>query len=79
MEYSRRDEASRDQGAVDAEQQSRDDAALPAREAEVLRGLDHPHIVRFYDSGIPPSGRPYIVMEFLVGESWAATTPTAVD
>ena len=37
------------------------------REAEVLRGLDHPHIVRFYDSGILPSGQPYIVMEFLVG------------
>jgi tetratricopeptide (TPR) repeat protein len=39
-----------------------------AREAEVLRGLSHPNIVRYVESGTTEDGRPWIAMEWLEGE-----------
>ncbi len=40
------------------------------QEAEALGRLDHPHVVRVFDSGLDAeSGRPYLVMELLFGES----------
>lgn len=42
------------------------------REAEALGRLEHPHVVRVFDSGIDAeSGRPYLVMELLEGETLA--------
>jgi serine/threonine protein kinase len=40
------------------------------REAEMLLALNHPHIVKGYSFGIVEE-RPYLVMEFLAGESLA--------
>ncbi|HMY58046.1 MAG TPA: serine/threonine-protein kinase [Pseudomonadota bacterium] len=38
-------------------------------EARLMGRVDHPGLTRVYDSGQLPGGRPYFVMEFLVGES----------
>lgn len=38
-------------------------------EAEALRALNHPNIVRVFDYGAPEAERPYLVMEALCGES----------
>jgi tetratricopeptide (TPR) repeat protein len=38
-------------------------------EQKVLARLDHRHIARFLDAGISPSGTPYLVMEYVPGES----------
>lgn len=40
------------------------------REAKRLRALEHPNIVSMYDSGVD-DGRPYLVMEWIDGESLA--------
>ena len=39
------------------------------REANLIAKLDHPNIVRIYSRGKDESGRPYILMELLSGES----------
>lgn len=39
------------------------------REARMAASLQHPNIVTVYDFGVLPDNRPYIVMEFLDGES----------
>lgn len=39
------------------------------REGRIMRGLNHPHIVRYLDSGIHEGQRPYIVMDYLPGGS----------
>ncbi len=39
------------------------------REIDILRQLDHPNIVRFYNSG-QQEGRPYLVMEYVAGPSF---------
>ncbi len=39
------------------------------REARVTQGLTHPNIVRVEGTGIASDGRPYIIMELLVGET----------
>jgi len=39
------------------------------KEARALAGLEHPHIVRYVTHGISPEGEPYLVMEWLEGES----------
>jgi eukaryotic-like serine/threonine-protein kinase len=39
------------------------------REAELVSLLQHPHVVQIVDSDVTEQGEPYIVMEFLVGES----------
>jgi eukaryotic-like serine/threonine-protein kinase len=43
------------------------------REAQLAAGLSHPNIVHVYDTGEDADGRPYIVMEYIDGESLAAT------
>lgn len=37
------------------------------REGQVLRGLDHPHLVKVLDCGWPEGESPYIVMELIQG------------
>jgi serine/threonine protein kinase len=37
------------------------------RERQVLAELDHPNIVRLWDGGIAPDGRPYLVEDYLEG------------
>ncbi|MCO5171804.1 MAG: protein kinase [Planctomycetes bacterium] len=37
------------------------------REGEVLASLDHPSVVRVYDAGRLPDGRPYLTMDFVEG------------
>lgn len=37
------------------------------REQQILAGLNHPGIARFYDSGISADGFPYIIMEYVEG------------
>jgi serine/threonine protein kinase len=39
------------------------------REAEALRGIDHPNVVRVLDAGETASGVPYLVLEALPGET----------
>ncbi|MBX3466882.1 MAG: serine/threonine protein kinase [Planctomycetes bacterium] len=39
------------------------------REGEVLASLDHPGVVRVYDAGRLPDGRPYLTMDFVEGET----------
>jgi serine/threonine protein kinase len=39
------------------------------REGEALRHLNHPNIAQVFESGITPSGQPYIVMEFIEGQA----------
>jgi serine/threonine protein kinase len=41
------------------------------REAEAASCLEHPNIIAVHDFGIAPTGQPYLVMDFLVGESLA--------
>ncbi|WP_437310263.1 protein kinase domain-containing protein [Sorangium sp. So ce388] len=47
------------------------DAARFRHEARILAGLSHPHVVQYVAHGIEPSGEPYLVMEWLDGETLA--------
>jgi serine/threonine-protein kinase len=38
-----------------------------ARERDILAGLEHPNIARFYDAGVDDSGRPFLALEFVEG------------
>jgi serine/threonine protein kinase/Tol biopolymer transport system component len=38
-----------------------------ARERDILAGLEHPHIARFYDAGVDNNGLPYLAMEYVAG------------
>lgn len=38
------------------------------REGRLLARLAHPHIARLIDAGVSPSGRPYLVLEYVRGE-----------
>jgi serine/threonine protein kinase/Tfp pilus assembly protein PilF len=38
------------------------------QERQILARLDHPHIARLFDGGIDQHGRPYLVMEQVIGE-----------
>jgi serine/threonine protein kinase len=52
-----------------------DDAAILARfrnERQILAALDHPNIAALYDGGSTEEGLPYIVMEYVVGETITA-------
>ncbi len=40
-----------------------------ARERDILANLTHANIAHLYDAGISPQGQPYLVMEFVAGES----------
>ncbi len=42
------------------------------REAEALRDMAHPNIVRYLDVGLAPDSYPFIVLEWLEGEDLAA-------
>jgi eukaryotic-like serine/threonine-protein kinase len=46
-----------------------DYALLFEREVEVVRKLEHPHIVRLIDSAATDDGIPFMVMEWLTGKS----------
>lgn len=37
------------------------------RERDILAGLNHDHIARLYDAGVDESGRPYLVLEYVIG------------
>lgn len=43
-------------------------AARFAREATILARLGHPHIAQLFEAGVTPDGRPYLVLELVVGE-----------
>ena len=38
------------------------------RERDILASLDHPNIARIYDAGLDLQGRPYLALEYVVGE-----------
>lgn len=40
-----------------------------AHERDILAGLEHIHIARFYDAGVTPDNLPYLAMEYVAGES----------
>jgi serine/threonine protein kinase/Tfp pilus assembly protein PilF len=40
-----------------------------ARERDILASLEHPHIARFYDAGVDPSGWPYLALEYVHGQA----------
>ncbi len=39
-----------------------------ARERDILAGLEHPNIARFYDAGLSREGLPYLALEYVQGE-----------
>ena len=39
-----------------------------ARERDILAGLAHPHIARFYDAGVSDRDQPYLVLELVAGQ-----------
>jgi serine/threonine-protein kinase len=41
------------------------------QEAQAVSCLAHPNVIGVFDFGIAPTGQPYLVMDFLVGESLA--------
>src|SRR5262245_25096113 len=48
-----------------------DDRARFEREARALAALSHPHVVRYIAHGTMADGVPYLVMEWLAGETLA--------
>jgi tetratricopeptide (TPR) repeat protein len=45
-----------------------------AVERDILAGLEHPHIARFYDAGTAEDGTPYLALEYVAGRNllrWA--------
>ncbi len=39
-----------------------------ARERRILAGLNHPHIAQLHDAGLTAEGRPFLALEYVVGE-----------
>jgi len=39
-----------------------------ARERDILAGLEHPNIARYYDAGVSQERLPYLAMEYVHGE-----------
>jgi serine/threonine protein kinase len=64
-----------------------DKVARFQREAKAISGLVHDRVVKIYDYGMLANGRPYLVMEYIKGESLLALTgerhelnlPTVLD
>ena len=57
-------------------------SARAADEAKTLARLSHPSLVQVYDAGTDDSGRPWVVMEFIEGETLSAALkrgPLALD
>ncbi len=52
---------------------SEDLAARFRAERQILANLDHPNIARLLDGGTLPSGQPYLVMEYVAGETTRAS------
>jgi hypothetical protein len=48
------------------------DATRFAREAQILAGLEHPHIIRYGAHGADADGAPFLTMEWLEGEDLSA-------
>ena len=40
-----------------------------SRERDILAGLEHPNIARFYDAGLDSMGRPFMAMEYVEGQA----------
>jgi eukaryotic-like serine/threonine-protein kinase len=40
-----------------------------ARERDILAGLEHPNIARFYDAGVDAAGRPFMALEYVEGQA----------
>ncbi|MEO7056021.1 MAG: serine/threonine-protein kinase [Caldimonas sp.] len=38
------------------------------RERDILASLDHPHIARIHDAGLDSHGRPFLALEYVLGE-----------
>ncbi len=52
------------------------------RERQILAQLNHPHIARLYDGGETEQGQPYIVMEYVDGQTlfaWLDREPRPMD
>ncbi len=43
-------------------------AARMQRERDILAGLNHDHIARLYEAGVDDQARPYLALEYVVGE-----------
>ncbi len=66
----RSDEAYKGQVAVKVLKRGMDTAEIVRRfrkERQILANLDHPNIIRMFDGGSTPSGRPYLIMEYIKG------------
>ena len=60
---------------------ARGEAQLAA-ECRILAGLEHPHIARLHDGGLTPAGHPYLVMEYVQGQSleaWSRDPANGLD
>src|SRR5579862_6560411 len=55
-------------GHVGADERAR---ARLKYEAKALRDIDHPAVVRYVDHGVAPDGEPYLVMQWIAGETLA--------
>ena len=49
------------------------------REVHVLRDCDHPAIVKVFDEGIAPNGRPFFIMEYLPLTLWEGMKTGKLD
>ncbi|MBO9662960.1 serine/threonine-protein kinase [Dokdonella sp.] len=72
-------------GALKLIKRGMDSAAVLARfrrERQILSRLNHPNIAHLLDGGIRESGQPFLVMEYVDGETlatWIARTNAALD
>jgi eukaryotic-like serine/threonine-protein kinase len=48
-------------------------------ERQALAMMDHPHIAKVHDAGTSEGGRPYFVMELVIGVTITNTVPTTIS